>query len=434
MKKRNLITAMIWMMTIPVMLNAQDAKLEVEDGAVLFRGTTGSTPVSGFGTRLMWIPDKAAFRVGLVYNTEWDASNIGHRSFASGTNTTASGTSSFVGGGLGNTASNSYAFVGGGQDNIASGSRAFVASGENNVAGGSSSFVGGGSDNLTSGSRSFIGGGTGLLARSYGEAVFGTFNTDYTPNSPSTIRSADRLFVIGNGTETDNRSNAVTVLKNGRVGIGADNPSAQLQVVSNSTTDTAQIHIIESGANDFARINFTNQDIANKQWTIAARSHTMDDQSFLNFYYLGMGNILSLKGDGDATLMGSLTENSDRTLKENIVHIDHVIPSLLQLKAYRYDWKYLNKDRQIGFIAQEVREIYPELVKENEDGILSVNYTKFVPLLIEAIKEQQTQIESLTTLNKTLGSEIEHLKSMEVQLAQITSALAELGVTLAKVP
>jgi hypothetical protein len=116
-------------------------------------------------------------------------------------------------------------------------------------------------------------------------------------------------------------------------------------------------------------------------------------------------------------------ENSDIRLKQNIVRIDQVLPFLLQLNAYRYDWKYLNKDKQIGFIAQEVREVYPELVKENDEGILSVNYTKFVPLLIEAIKEQQIQIESLT-------SEIANLKGIEIQLAQITSALTEMGVNL----
>ncbi len=393
MKKRNLWITLIWVIAAPIMLIAQDAKLEVEDGAVLFRGTTGSTPVSGEGTRMMWIPDRAAFRVGLVYNTEWDDANIGHRTFASGTSNTATASNSFVGGGTINTAS------------------------------GYASFVGGGTNNTTSGDQSFVGGGQHLLARSYGEAVFGTFNTDYTPTSVLGIHTTDRLFVIGNGTATTSRSNAVTVLKNGRVGIGVDNPSARLQVVYNSTANTAQIHIVESEATDFGRINFTNEGINNQLWTIAARNQAMDAQSTMNFYYASTGNILSLKGDGNATLMGTLNENSDITLKQNIVLIDQVLPSLLQLNAYRYDWKYLNKDKQIGFIAQEVREVYPELVKENEKGILSVNYTKFVPLLLEAVKEQQTQIESLT-------SEIENLKRIEAQLAQITSALTRLGVTL----
>ena len=64
--------------------------IRVKDGAVLFSGTTGSTPVSGAGTRLMWIPAKAAFRAGYVESNEWDDANIGDYSFASGYGTTAS--------------------------------------------------------------------------------------------------------------------------------------------------------------------------------------------------------------------------------------------------------------------------------------------------------------------------------------------------------
>ena len=60
------------------------AKLHVQDGSVLFQGTTGATPVSGAGTRLMWIPAKAAFRAGEVTGTEWDDANIGSHSFAAG--------------------------------------------------------------------------------------------------------------------------------------------------------------------------------------------------------------------------------------------------------------------------------------------------------------------------------------------------------------
>ncbi len=262
MKKRNLWITLIWVIAAPIMLISQDAKLEVEDGAVLFRGTTGSTPASGAGTRMMWIPNLAVFRAGQVSGTQWDFGNIGSRSFASGTDNTASGTSSFVGGGFCNIASNDESFVGGGFENMASGSYSFVGGGlENtaseyasfvgggsqntasgsysfvggglyNTASSSESFVGGGLQNTASGSRSFVGGGRNSLARSYGEAVFGTYNTDYTPASATTINAADRLFVIGNGTAINSRSNAVTVMKNGRVGIGdaASTPGYLLDV------------------------------------------------------------------------------------------------------------------------------------------------------------------------------------------------------------
>jgi len=67
------------------------AKFHVDNGAVLFNGTTGSTPVSGAGIRLMWIPNKGAFRAGYVSGDQWDDVAIGRYSVAMGIATTASG-------------------------------------------------------------------------------------------------------------------------------------------------------------------------------------------------------------------------------------------------------------------------------------------------------------------------------------------------------
>ena len=58
---------------------------------------------------------------------------------------------------------------------------------------------------------------------------------------------------------------------------------------------------------------------------------------------------------------------------------------------------YLGEEMaDMGFIAQEVQEILPDLVHERSNGHLAVRYEKLVPLLVEGIKEQQKQIESLT--------------------------------------
>ena len=67
------------------------AKLQIGDGAALFNGTIGDTPTSGPGTRLMWIPAKAAFRAGDVNDAKWDDANIGNYSVAMGQYTKASG-------------------------------------------------------------------------------------------------------------------------------------------------------------------------------------------------------------------------------------------------------------------------------------------------------------------------------------------------------
>ena len=72
--------------------SSPQAKLHVVDGSLLLSGTTGGTPASGPGTRLMWIPAKAAFRAGYAYSTYWDNDSIGDYSTAMGNDTTASGT------------------------------------------------------------------------------------------------------------------------------------------------------------------------------------------------------------------------------------------------------------------------------------------------------------------------------------------------------
>ena len=74
--------------------SAPSALFEVKNGAILFNGDTGDTPISGAGTRLMWIPSKGAFRAGYAYEDYWDDSNIGRYSVAMGYGTIASGINS----------------------------------------------------------------------------------------------------------------------------------------------------------------------------------------------------------------------------------------------------------------------------------------------------------------------------------------------------
>lgn len=78
------------------------ARLHVADSNVLFAAPgrvlldPGNTPISGTGRRMMWYPDKAAFRAGYISGAEWDKSNIGYYSFASGANTIAFGNNSIA--------------------------------------------------------------------------------------------------------------------------------------------------------------------------------------------------------------------------------------------------------------------------------------------------------------------------------------------------
>jgi trimeric autotransporter adhesin len=101
---------------------------------------------------------------------------------------------------------------------------------------------------------------------------------------------------------------------------------------------------------------------------------------------------------------GILSQNSDLRLKKNIIPLSNTIKSLQQLNGYTYNWKDEKRDstQQIGLIAQEVQKVYPQLVKQNADENLSLNYIGLVPVLLEGIKEQQKEIEELKQAVKKL--------------------------------
>ena len=134
------------------------AKLDVS-GGILSTGTTGATPVSGAGTRMMWIPSKYAFRAGRVTGNQWDASNIGSYSVGFGYNSKASTSYSTVSGGKDNIASGTYSSVGGGVVCTATGLCAVVSGGHTGNASADYSFVGGGKYNTASNGFSVVVGG-----------------------------------------------------------------------------------------------------------------------------------------------------------------------------------------------------------------------------------------------------------------------------------
>lgn len=92
--------------------------------------------------------------------------------------------------------------------------------------------------------------------------------------------------------------------------------------------------------------------------------------------------------------LGKALPSSDERLKYNIRTIKNSLEKVSNLRGVEFEFKKDNK-KQIGVIAQEVEKIIPEVVGENPDGYKGVQYGNLVGLLIEAIKEQQEQINEL---------------------------------------
>ena len=118
--------------------------------------------------------------------------------------------------------------------------------------------------------------------------------------------------------------------------------------------------------------------------------------------------------NGDLTIPDSYND-SDARLKKNIRPLESPLSKVCSLRGIKYNWKFDNEPKDlIGFLAQEIEEIIPEVVKTSTeladgkpgsptfDNQKSVSYSKVVPYLVEAIKEQQKQIDDLKTLLDTL--------------------------------
>ncbi len=240
--------------------------IEAVDGAVtisgedglLITGTIGSgdpvVPDLTYDSQFYFNPNKGAIRAGNIYNTNWDDINVGTGSAAFGYSNLASASGTFAAG-LNNSVSGLYSAVFG-TDNIVTSATSFAtgssvtasgssstAMGFNTTASGGNSFAANASTTasasnsfainqgtIASGSYSFSQGlattasaaasssfGVETNAYSFAETAVGTYNTTYAPASTSAFNANDRVFVVGNGPNSSNRSDAFSVWKDGRV-------------------------------------------------------------------------------------------------------------------------------------------------------------------------------------------------------------------------
>jgi hypothetical protein len=99
------------------------------------------------------------------------------------------------------------------------------------------------------------------------------------------------------------------------------------------------------------------------------------------------------------------TTYSSKRWKENIRPIDGALDKAMKLRGVYFDWKETKK-QDIGMIAEEVGEVIPEVVAYEENGIdaKSLDYARLTALLVEAIKEQQKEIEALKAKLEKLES------------------------------
>jgi len=120
----------------------------------------------------------------------------------------------------------------------------------------------------------------------------------------------------------------------------------------------------------------------------------------------------TLHVNGEVAGRGSFLSLSDVRCKENINPITNSLPTLMKLQGVRFNWNNSEltgenppKEPQIGFVAQEVDRILPEIVTKDDQGRHSVAYASLIPMLVEGIKEQENKIEALEIRLKKYAQE-----------------------------
>ncbi len=320
-------------------------------------------------SRMFFDKSKGAFRAGSTDASHWDEISVGDHSVAFGDNTEAAGSNSMAAG----------------ESSIANGS-ASVAIGSSAYALGSGSIALG--DHVSASGFYTVALGSNTKSISLASTAIGTYNIG--GGTYNSWIATDPLFEIGNGTSDANRSNALTVYKNGNTDINGN--------LTVTDTINAANGIIKGTNGEYIKVGTTNGYLAFYNDGDDGIVFSVGTSGDPQMYGYNNSAVTGLTVASNLTVDGTIYNPSDRRLKKNIETLTGTLDAVKQLRGVSFNFKdtaAYAKGKQFGLIAQELQQVLPELVDTGSNGYLKVNYLQLVPVLLQALKEQQGQMELL---------------------------------------
>ena len=307
--------------------------------------------------------------------------------------------------------------IGGGRLNkiTADSAYAVVAGGYGNVLGTNASYsaLGGGSNNNIVANAQFgvIPGGRDNSATNYGFAAGRRAKANHTG-----------AFVWADSTDLNFASTATNqflIRASGGVGIGATNLTGVLYLREPVGAPADSMSSKDNGLG-------LGSDGTNSYKWMQSYGGALALNPLSNNVGIGLQNPSEkLHVNGNIRASGSVIAScgtltcSDARYKTNVCPVEHGLDLVRRLQPVRFDWRreefpqqQFDRQRQVGLIAQQVKAVAPEIVQEGSDGYLAVDYARLTPLLIEAVKEQQEQIEARDREMAAIKKELAELRAL----------------------
>jgi len=241
-----------------------------------------------------------------------------------------------------------------------------------------------------------------------GAAIWAEAQAGYTDS----VNKTSLFFGTGNSESAlDNKR--MTIDENGNVGIGTGSPGSKLAVHANSAGSISTLIVDgDDGSNDGGaevRLRYN----GSQKWRILQRNQTSIGSAFaLQILDAGEDDGVYINQGGSGW-----TDASDERLKTSIAPIENAVDKLNTLQAVNFKWKYGSEERQaknnIGLLAQEVYEVFPEAVDHHDlddfelidhptiegtkqsQGAWGIDKSKLIPVLVKAVQELSAKVEAL---------------------------------------